>query len=67
MAEALLIAAVIVVLWRVAVRLYPWKDCPSCTRHSGRVQSGKGTHRDCARCGATGRVRRWGAPGKRKL
>lgn len=46
-----------------SVRLFPWKDCPRCTG-TRRIQGGGGIHRDCGRCGATGRVRRLGAPGE---
>lgn len=54
----LLVAAALVVVKYAHVQFFPWKDCPWCTK--GRQYSW-GAHRDCARCGATGRVRRWGA------
>lgn len=63
MAELLVIVAVLAVLTWASVRLFPWRACPSCTK--GRVYDGAGHHRDCSRCGSTGRVRRWGA-GKEK-
>ena len=44
----------------VHVRLYPYRDCPRCNG-SRRNKSGR-AHRDCGRCGSTGRVRRLGAP-----
>jgi len=54
-----LLAVVLAVTARQAhVARYPWKPCPRCSR--GRQYSGD-AHRDCPRCGATGRVRRWGA------
>ena len=47
--------------WYAHVRLFPWKTCPRCD--GGRRIKGGGTvHRDCGRCGSTGRVRRLGAP-----
>jgi hypothetical protein len=57
----LLLAAVIFGLgYLVHVRLYPWRNCPRC---SGRKRNYSiSAHRDCRRYGATGRVRRWGAP-----
>ncbi len=56
----MLLAAAVFLGGRYAlVRLYPWKACPRCK--GGRVYGGGG-HRDCKRCGKTGRVRRWGAP-----
>jgi hypothetical protein len=55
----LLLALLYLVTWRVHVHFYPWKPCPRCTR--GRRYSGE-AHADCSRCGATGRVRRFGAP-----
>lgn len=57
--EIVLAALVIVGGWYGHVRLFPWKTCPRC-RGRGRIGSG-GTHRDCGRCGTTGRVRRFGA------
>lgn len=45
--------------WLVSLRLFPWKDCPRC-KGARRIASGS-VHRDCGRCGATGRVRRIGA------
>ena len=54
-----LIALVLAGACLVHVRLYPWKDCPACDG-GRRIKSGI-AHRDCGRCGATGRVRRWGA------
>lgn len=41
------------------VRAFPWKTCRWCGGR-GRIY-GPGGHRDCKRCGTTGRVRRWGA------
>lgn len=46
--------------WRVSVTLFPWRTCPRCEGRK-RIQGGGGVHRDCARCGASGRVRRTGA------
>lgn len=62
-AAALLALAVIVAAgaWYIGVRLFPWRTCPRC---AGRGRIGgvtRGTHRDCGRCGASGRVRRIGA------
>jgi hypothetical protein len=46
--------------WYVHVRLFPWRNCPRC---GGKRRNYSGyAHRDCGRCGSTGRVRRWGAP-----
>lgn len=56
----LLIAAVFGCGWYVHVRRYPWKDCPRCD--GGKRNKSLRAHRDCGRCGATGRVRRIGAP-----
>ena len=47
--------------WRVSLLLYPWKDCPACGG-ARRIGDGAGNHRDCGKCGTTGRVRRFGAP-----
>jgi DnaJ-class molecular chaperone len=58
-AEILLGALVIVGAWYGHVRLYPWRTCPRCGG-ARRNKSGK-AHRDCKRCGSTGRVRRFGA------
>jgi len=44
---------------QVHVYYFPWRDCPACDG-GRRIRSGN-AHRDCKRCGATGRVRRWGA------
>ena len=45
--------------WYAHVRRYPWKDCPRC---SGKKRNySLRAHRDCRRCGSTGRVRRIGA------
>lgn len=60
MTAALLIAVGLVAAWLVSVRLYPWKKCRPCGG-SGRIQGGGGIHRDCGKCGAKGRVRRFGA------
>jgi hypothetical protein len=60
---ALLAAAFLGGGWLLSVRLFPWKTCPRC-KGSRRIQGGGGIHRDCGRCGATGRVRRLGAPGE---
>jgi len=57
-AEILLAVVVAATARAVHVALFPWKKCPRCSK--GRQYSGS-AHRDCARCGATGRVRRWGA------
>jgi hypothetical protein len=57
--EFLLGGVALVVAWQVRVRCFPWKDCPRCDGGK-RIASGR-VHRDCGRCGATGRVRRWGA------
>ena len=59
----LAVAAFIGACGWLSVRLYPWKDCPSCGGR-GRIQGGGGIHRDCGKCNARGRVRRWGAPGE---
>jgi len=58
--EIVLAALVIGGGWYVHVRLFPWRTCPRCGG-SKRNRGGHGTHRDCGRCGATGRVRRIGA------
>jgi DnaJ-class molecular chaperone len=50
--------------WLVYVRLYPWRDCPRC--HGARRNRFGYAHRDCKRCGSTGRVRRLGAPGEER-
>jgi hypothetical protein len=55
-----IVAAVVGAAWYVRIRLYPWKDCPRCD--GGRRIARGVVHRDCGRCGATGRVRRLGAP-----
>lgn len=58
--ELLLGAVAVVGGWLVHVRLFPWRKCPRC---GGRQRNySAGAHRDCGRCGATGRVRRLGAP-----
>jgi DnaJ-class molecular chaperone len=65
MAAVLLIVAAIAGGYFIHVRVYPWKACPRC---AGRRRNTSGiAHRDCGRCGATGRVRRLGAPRNRKL
>jgi hypothetical protein len=56
----LLLAAIIGGCCYAGVRLFPWKTCPAC--NGDRRIYGAGGHKDCGRCGATGRVRRWGAP-----
>jgi ribosomal protein S27AE len=56
---ALLILALIAAGSYIHILLYPWKECPRCD--GGRRISSLAAHRDCGRCGATGRVRRWGA------
>lgn len=56
----ILLAVVVAVTARqVHVALFPFRDCPRCSSRK-RNYSGS-AHRDCKRCGATGRVRRWGA------
>lgn len=58
-------------LWQLHVHFFPWKSCPAC-RGKGRRYSdgawryGGSAHADCKRCGSTGRVRRWGAPGEER-
>jgi hypothetical protein len=47
-------------IWYAHVRLYPWRNCPRCS--GGKRNYSISAHRDCRRCKATGRVRRWGAP-----
>lgn len=56
---ALLLFALIVAGCYAHVLRYPWKECPRCD--GGRRISSLAAHRDCGRCQATGRVRRWGA------
>lgn len=47
----------------VHAHYWPWKNCPRC---GGKKRNySLSAHRDCARCNATGRVRRWGAPEER--
>jgi hypothetical protein len=58
-AEVLLAVVVVVTARQVHVALYPWRNCPRCSSRK-RNYSGS-AHRDCGRCGATGRVRRIGA------
>lgn len=58
-AEILLGVVVVITARQVHVALFPWKSCPRCNSRK-RNYSGN-AHRDCARCGATGRVRRLGA------
>ena len=55
------LAAVVIGGWYAHVRLYPWKTCPRCDGGQ-RIKGGARVHRDCGRCGSTGRVRRFGAP-----
>lgn len=47
-------------LWQLHVHFYPWKDCPRCSAKKRNYSLR--AHRDCGRCGSTGRVRRIGAP-----
>jgi hypothetical protein len=57
--DALLILALVFAAWLACVRFFPLKTCPRCG--GGRRIPGGGGHRDCGRCGSTGRVRRFGA------
>lgn len=47
----------------VRVQFFPWRTCPRCRGAGLRTVQGprRVAHADCKRCGATGRVRRWGA------
>lgn len=57
---ALVVALAALGLWRLSVHMFPWRTCPRC-HGERRIRDGAGHHRDCARCGASGRVRRIGA------
>lgn len=59
LAIIIILAAIAAGYW-IQLRLFPWRTCPRC-KGSRRIQGGRGTHRDCSRCGASGRIRRTGA------
>ena len=56
-----LIALLLAAAWFVNVRRRPWKTCRVCGGKGRLAGFVVGTHADCGRCGAKGRVRRLGA------
>lgn len=59
---AILVVAGVGAAWYIDVRWHPWKPCPWCGGSRRNAGSREAAWGDCAKCGTTGKVRRFGAP-----
>ena len=60
---AVLIGLALVVWW-LSLIVYPWKKCARCKGGGKKFNplslGRQNTHRNCGRCGGSGRLPRWG-------
>lgn len=61
-AIVVIVAAVVIFLWSVDVRIHPIRRCPWCNGSKRNAGSSARYWGTCPRCGGKGEVRRFGAP-----